>query len=266
MRHSREKVCWRRTNGLGSRSGNPHLEEPLAIQLHHGNIGATVSRFCAATWPWYRGSRMATFRSVPTGPSHRRYLPPQHHTVCGDCRYLPPQHHTVCWDCTTPRRGHEQAKWRPAAPWQRQLSLNCRHCELVLAFARLIIEPILFYVSLEKQMTKSPSPAGAIVLPADVGTSRCWIIARFYRRPLPRRTAAFVRIELGTYFRVEIEEGTVLYGGLVFSAFRSDDGICAMFKYNRLYSLIGQGCCNISESKLVAGQKCCQRELVGATE
>jgi hypothetical protein len=72
---------------------------------------------------------------------------------------------------------------------------------------------------------KSPSPAGAIVLPADVGTSRCWIIARFYRRPLPRRTAAFVRKELGTYFLVEIEEGTVLYGGLVFSAFRSDDGI-----------------------------------------
>jgi hypothetical protein len=107
-------------------------------------------------------------------------------------------------------------------------------------FARLIIEPILFYVSLDKQMTKSPSPNGAIVLPADVGMSRCWIIARFYRRPLPRRTAAFVRKELGTNFRVEIEEGTVLYGDLVFSAFRSDDGIalpvCNVYKQSIVHS------------------------------
>jgi hypothetical protein len=47
MRHSRKKVCWRRTNRLGSRSGKPHLEELLAIQSHHGSIRATVGRFCA---------------------------------------------------------------------------------------------------------------------------------------------------------------------------------------------------------------------------
>jgi hypothetical protein len=47
---------------------------------------------------------------------------------------------------------------------------------------------------------------------------------RFYRRPFPRRTAAFVRKELVIYFRVKIEEGSGLYGGLVFSAFQSDDG------------------------------------------
>jgi hypothetical protein len=68
---------------------------------------------------------------------------------------------------------------RPAAQWQRQLSLSSRHCGVVLAFVRLIIEPIVFCVSSDKQMTKSPPPAGAIVLPADIGTSRCWIIARF---------------------------------------------------------------------------------------
>jgi hypothetical protein len=86
------------------------------------------------------------------------------------------QHHTVCWDCTTPRL---QTSGRPAAQWQRQLSLSSRHCGVVLAFVRLIIEPIVFCVSSDKQMTKSPPPAGAIVLPADIGTSRCWIIARF---------------------------------------------------------------------------------------
>jgi hypothetical protein len=40
---------------------NAHLEEPLAIQLHQGNIGTTVGGFYVSTWPWHSGEQSGQF-------------------------------------------------------------------------------------------------------------------------------------------------------------------------------------------------------------
>jgi hypothetical protein len=218
------------------------------MQLHLGNICATVGRFCAATWPWNSGDRMATFRSVPTGPSHRRLLASP-----------------TSGDCTTPRGGHEKAKWPTHSTMVAGIA-KLSTLRAVMAFARFFHRTKSMLCFIEQTNDKKSTALWSDSSDVAVLDNR-----RFPSTPLNTAIVAWQPLyaKIGNLLPSRDRERYLLirwpWFSLLFDLIMEIRRLREMLTKNRFDFLISQWCFNISESCPSAAHERSKMIFVGNT-